>query len=65
VLGHLQAYGGVQEAAGLDGASYGRNVGCLIDVEAVAFAYARQLAQRPTLGSGVIVEGVPHFEPLR
>src|SRR5262249_54262199 len=49
VIGHLHAYGGVLWEAGLEDAIFGMNVGCLIDTEAVAFAYARHLAARPTL----------------
>lgn len=37
---------------------------CLIDVKALAFAYAKNFANRPTLGAGVIIDGVPHFIPM-
>jgi len=34
-------------------------VGCLIDDEALSFAYNKTTAKRPTIGCGVIINGVP------
>ncbi len=65
VLGHVYAFAGVQWETSLEGSIFGLNYGCLIDPTAVAFAYTRHLAQRPRLGCGVLLDGVPHFEPLR
>lgn len=65
VIGHIHAHAGVQWETSLTGSIFGMNCGCLIDPEATAFAYARHLAQRPTLGCGVIVDGVPQFVPPR
>jgi hypothetical protein len=43
---------------------FGMNTGCLIDVDAIAFKYARGSAFKPTLGCGVVISGVPYFVPM-
>lgn len=40
------------------------NVGCLISPKAYAYEYARFFKTQPTLGTAVIVRGVPHFIPM-
>lgn len=64
VIGHLHGYAGVVWSHGLTDAVWGMNAGCLIDPSAPAFAYARTLANRPSLGCGVIENGVPRWIPL-
>lgn len=39
--------------------------GCLVNVEGLACAYARHLASRPTLGTGVVADGGPMFVYLK
>jgi hypothetical protein len=43
---------------------FGMNVGCLVDMKTVAFKYAKKFKFKPTLGLGVITEGVPQFIPM-
>jgi predicted phosphodiesterase len=63
VIGHLHAFAGVSWSAGIKDRLFGMNVGCLIDQDSQAFAYAAHTARRPTLGCGVICDGVPMFVP--
>jgi hypothetical protein len=60
VIGHTHCGGGVQYWNGI----WALNVGCLIDSKTYAFAYAKHWGNKPTLGAGVIINGVPHFIPL-
>lgn len=65
VIGHVHAYAGVQYSSGPYDRIWGMNAGCLIDPWADCFQYAKYMANRPTLGTGIIVDGVPSFVPLR
>lgn len=64
VFGHLHSGGAVTYVANRKSMLFAMNVGCLIDYSKLAFAYARDSKLRPTLGTGVIRKGVPHFVPL-
>lgn len=64
VFGHLHSGGGVTYVANRKHMLFAMNVGCLIDYSRLAFAYARDAKLRPTLGTGVIRKGVPHFVPM-
>lgn len=64
VFGHLHSGGSVTYVANRRSMLFAMNVGCLIDYTRLAFAYARDSKLRPTLGTGVIRKGVPHFIPL-
>lgn len=64
VFGHLHSGGGVTYVANRKSMLFAMNVGCLIDYSRLAFAYARDAKLRPTLGTGIIRKGVPHFIPL-
>ena len=63
-IGHLHSFGGVVHADSFDGKLWGLNAGCLIDVDAYAFGYAKTLRNKPTLGCGVIKNGSPYFVPM-
>jgi hypothetical protein len=65
VLGHIHAFAGVQWQTGLTGSIFGMGCGSPLDPPAPAFDSAAHLAHRPTLGCGLIVDGVPQFIPLR
>lgn len=65
VIGHQHKNGGVFYDANFEGQFWAMNVGCLINQTSYAFNYAKKLRHKPTLGTGVIVEGVPHFIPMR
>jgi hypothetical protein len=64
VFGHLHAGGGITYSANRRELLFAMNVGCLIDFDKFAFAYAKDSKHRPTLGTGVIRQGVPHFVPM-
>lgn len=64
VIGHLHTFGGVVHSDSASGKVWGLNTGCLIDVGAYAFTYAKTLRKKPTLGCGVIKHGSPYFVPM-
>ena len=64
VMGHIHSFAGVNYLWGPYDRIWAMNVGCLIDPEAPAFSYGKHMARRPTLGAGVIVDGVPQFVPM-
>jgi hypothetical protein len=64
VIGHLHGSAGVVWAHGRRDAIWGMNAGCLIDPDSPAFAYGRTLANRPSLGVGLIEDGIPRWVPL-
>ncbi len=63
-IGHIHTFGGVIHADSISGKLWGLNTGCLIDIENYAFKYGRSLRNKPTLGCGVIKNGVPYFVPM-
>ena len=64
VIGHHHSYGAIFYISNDDETIFGMNTGCLIDRDSIAFRYAKNAAFAPTLGVGVVIEGVPHFVPM-
>jgi hypothetical protein len=64
-IGHQHSHGGVQYSTCRKDTIFGLNTGCLIDVDAYAMAYGKNIREKPTLGLGVIVDNVPHFIPMK
>ncbi|MHC4647491.1 MAG: phosphoesterase [Planctomycetota bacterium] len=64
VIGHHHSHGAVFYVANNKEMIFGMNAGCLIDVDSIAFKYGRMSAYRPTLGCGIVTEGVPTFVPM-
>jgi len=64
VIGHHHSHGGVLYIANNTETIFGLNVGCLIDGQSRAFAYGKNSAFKPTLGCGIVIEGVPFFIPM-
>lgn len=66
VIGHVHSYGGVQWSQNNDGAIFGMNVGCGVDISAYAMAYGKHYPRKPTLGCGVVLRGgeEAHFIPM-
>lgn len=61
VIGHIHSYAGVN----YEGNLFGMNAGCLIDVEAYCFAYAKHMPISVNLGCGLIIDGKEaHFLPM-
>jgi metallophosphoesterase superfamily enzyme len=65
VFGHHHSHAGIQYAANRKRLQWAMNVGCLVDHKSYGMAYARVARAYQTLGTGVVVRGVPHFEPMR
>ena len=65
VIGHVHSFAGIQYSANSRHLIFGFNVGCLIDKDAYAFAYAKKIKRKPILGCGLIVDGVPTFIPMQ
>lgn len=64
VIGHQHSNGGVIYNAAELSVIWGMNTGCLIDVSQYAFDYGKTLRNKPTLGMGVICNGIPYFVPM-
>lgn len=64
VHGHLHSAAGISYLANEHRLTWGMNVGCLIDVHAYAFAYGKAMPNKPIIGTGVVIKGVPHFVPM-
>lgn len=64
VIGHVHSFAGIQYSANSRHLIFGFNVGCLIDKDAYAFAYAKKIKRKPILGCGLIISGVPMFIPM-
>lgn len=43
---------------------FGMTVGCLADSHSLALAYAKNNLRRQVIGTGVIVDGIAHLEPM-
>lgn len=43
---------------------WGLQIGCLINKEALAFAYDKTNLGRPVIGTGIIINGLPHLLPM-
>jgi metallophosphoesterase superfamily enzyme len=64
VSGHLHTQSCIQYMATRDKLMFGMQVGCLIDREALAFAYAKTSLRKPVLTVGLIINGVPMLIPM-
>jgi hypothetical protein len=64
VIAHIHAHAGIAYIANRKHLFWGFNVGCLIDNDAYAFAYAKRTVAKPIIGAGVIENGVPRFIPM-
>jgi transposase-like protein len=61
VIGHIHSFAGVN----YEGEHFGMNAGCLIDVEAYCFKYAKGMPINVNLGCGVVLNGKEaHFIPM-
>lgn len=66
VIGHAHSGGGVQYLASKRDIIFGLNVGCGIDIKSYAMAYGKNFARRPTIGCGVVLDGITAiFLPMK
>ncbi len=56
VIGHSHSFAGVRYLSSRTDVIFGMNVGCGIDADEYAFAYAKYQAKRPTLACGVVYD---------
>lgn len=61
VTGHAHSNGGCQYLASKRDIIFGLNVGCGIDIKSYAMTYGKDFARRPTIGCGVVLDGVTAF----
>ena len=64
VIGHIHSHAGIAYVANQRALCFGMNVGCLIDVEAYAFAYGKNLPYKPIICCGIVRNGVPQLVPM-
>lgn len=60
-IGHIHCHGGVKYHTNDFDRVFGLNAGCGVDCSAYAFEYGRAFPIRPTLGCGVILDGVQAY----
>lgn len=63
VAGHLHGKFSIEFSASSDRLYFGMQVGCLIDKDALAFAYGKHSKAKPIIGAACIVDGVPGLLP--
>ncbi len=64
VFGHHHAHAGIQYVASRTKLLFGMNVGCLIDHDSYGLAYAKVSKLYQTLGAGLVLSGIPLWEPM-
>lgn len=64
VIGHIHSHAGILYSANAKQIIYGFNVGCLIDKDAYAFRYGKNLRHKPLLGVGIVEKGIPVWVPM-
>jgi hypothetical protein len=64
VQGHHHPTFCIQYSSNPDKLYWAMNVGCLINDDAIAFAYNRIDSRRPIIGCGIILDGQPKLLPL-
>lgn len=64
VIGHLHSEMGIYFSATERDLVFAMNVGCLVSIDSMAFAYGKKFALRPVLGCGVVIDGTPYLEQM-
>tara|TARA_R110000787_G_scaffold193035_5_gene304592 strand:+ start:6271 stop:6984 length:714 start_codon:yes stop_codon:yes gene_type:complete len=64
VQGHHHSFFKIEYSSNPDKLYWGMTVGCLIDDDALAFAYNKITAKRPIIGCAIIMDGQPKLLPL-
>ncbi len=64
VVGHNHGNFSIEYAASSAHLYYGMYSGCLIDKDAMAFAYGKHTRNKPIIGCSVIIEGRPTLIPM-
>ena len=64
VSGHNHSNLGVSYTASDRELVWGMAVGCGVDNDSMAFAYGKHFRNKPILGCGVVIDGLPYAEPM-
>lgn len=64
VIGHLHSHAGILYYANKEKLIFGFNTGALIDDKKYAFEYGRFTAGKSILGCGLVMDGLPVFQPM-
>lgn len=64
VQGHYHTEFSIQYSSSPERLIWAMTVGCLIDDDAMAFAYNKTINQRPIIGLGIIIDGQPKLIPM-
>lgn len=64
VSGHLHTISCIEYLGTPEKLMFGMQVGCLIDRDALAFAYAKKALKKPILSVGLIINGIPQLIPM-
>jgi len=64
VQGHYHSKFKIDHWSNTKGLYFGMAVGCLIDDNALAFSYNKNTTDRPIIGCGIIINGIPKLLPL-
>ncbi len=64
VMGHLHSNAGIGYIANPRFLIFGMALGCLMDKDAYAAAYAVHLKSKPILGVGIVDKGIPVYVPM-
>ena len=64
VTGHNHSNFGVSYTASDRELVWGLAVGCGVDNSSMAFAYGRNFKNKPIIGCGVVIDGLPYAEPM-
>lgn len=65
VIGHIHAHAGITWTASSKDILFGMNVGCGIDHRAYAFDYGRDMPDKPIVGCGFVIDGMPGYAPMK
>ena len=64
-VGHNHGRFEVAYAASRDFLYWGGTFGCLIDKDALAYAYGKETKNKPIIGCGILLEGLPMMIPMQ
>jgi len=63
VVGHMHESAGTTWVANDRKTFWGMNVGCMVDKNGAGMRYTKKNKNKPVLGCGLIIDGVPRFVP--
>jgi len=64
VIGHVHSFAGIRYLTTVGSTIWGMNCGCLVDNSHIAFAYGKDMRNKPVSALGVIINNVPMLIPM-